>query len=355
MNILVTGTSRLDYPRNGVIIDSLKKEGQVIVDSKEDAVHPHLALVKQVFQHRREVDYVFYLFPSHFVSWTAVLWRIFSPDTTVVYDAFNSIEDSYVFDRGLVSPWSPKRFLYYMLDWLKVQFADTLLFDTKEHQQFFTKFFRRKVNRKGVILPVCVDIEFLESIPPDKYNTALSGDCEILFYGNYIPLQGAEYIVEAAHLLQDESDIHFTLVGNGQTRKSVELQAREYGLENATFLPTKEYREVLACTKRADISLGIFGTTEKANRVIPNKVIEALGCGALVITGENDPMSRAFSDEENILFCKRGDAQDLVNTILKARGLSESKREMIQTNAQEVVKANHSEAVLQKKMKAILS
>ncbi len=43
----------------------------------------------------------------------------------------------------------------------------------------------------------------------------------VLFWGNYIPLQGIKYIILAAKELEKHSDICFTLIGKGQDYNNI--------------------------------------------------------------------------------------------------------------------------------------
>jgi glycosyltransferase involved in cell wall biosynthesis len=67
------------------------------------------------------------------------------------------------------------------------------------------------------------------------------------------------------------------------------------------------------------LGLGIFGTSDKAGRVIPNKVFEALAMKLPLITGDSPAIRELLTDGENVLLVPRGDAQALANRILWAR------------------------------------
>ena len=49
--------------------------------------------------------------------------------------------------------------------------------------------------------------------------------------------QDIDVILEAASLLQDESDIHFLIVGDGVEKSRLEQKTQDMGLSHVQFLP----------------------------------------------------------------------------------------------------------------------
>ena len=66
---------------------------------------------------------------------------------------------------------------------------------------------------------------------------------------------------------------------------------------------------------RADICLGIFGTTPKASRVIPNKVFQSMALRRPVITADTPAIREVFQPGEHLLTCCAGDPRALAETI----------------------------------------
>jgi glycosyltransferase involved in cell wall biosynthesis len=112
----------------------------------------------------------------------------------------------------------------------------------------------------------------------------------ILYYGNYIPLHGTTYVVEALALTERPFDALF--IGGGQDRAAVEDRVRELGLtERIRFLdavPESALRDHLSWSH---VVIGIFGASRKAETVIANKVWQGLGASRVVITRDSPALA----------------------------------------------------------------
>jgi glycosyltransferase involved in cell wall biosynthesis len=64
-----------------------------------------------------------------------------------------------------------------------------------------------------------------------------------------------------------------------------------------------------------DVCLGIFGTGEKARRVVPNKVFQGAAAGCAIITSDTPPQRRVFGDASVLV--PPGDADALATALLE--------------------------------------
>ena len=67
--------------------------------------------------------------------------------------------------------------------------------------------------------------------------------------------------------------------------------------------------------RSSHLVLGIFGTTEKADRVVPLKVYHGLSEGRPVLTGDSRAVRRLLEPGGEILLSPRGDARALARRI----------------------------------------
>jgi glycosyltransferase involved in cell wall biosynthesis len=80
-------------------------------------------------------------------------------------------------------------------------------------------------------------------------------------------------------------------------------------------VPWVEYERLAAELGRAGCALGIFGTSAKAARVIPNKAFQALACGVPLVTADTQAARELLRDGEDALLVPPGDAAALAAAV----------------------------------------
>jgi glycosyltransferase involved in cell wall biosynthesis len=127
------------------------------------------------------------------------------------------------------------------------------------------------------------------------------------FLGKLIPLHGIDTILAAARLAPE---IPFRIVGSGQLDASLDDRP-----DNVEWIPWVEYEDLAAEYDRAGCALGIFGTTDKTARVIPNKVFQALACGTPVVTADTPAARELLVDGQSALLVPPGDPAALAAAV----------------------------------------
>ncbi len=231
----------------------------------------------------------------------------------LVVDAFTPFYDSAVGDRGVARPRSLSALRYRLIDWLSLKLADLVLTDTDQHADYFAETYRVR-RGKFAPIPVGASREWFDAA--SAATPAFAGDGLLVqFYGSYIPLHGVETILHAAARLRDRPDLRFELIGRGQTYPAMRSLADRLGLPNVDFCDPVPSGDLPARVARADISLGIFGTTGKAGRVVPNKVYQTLALGRAVVSASTPALLDAFTPGEHLLAVPPGNDAALADAI----------------------------------------
>ena len=301
-----------NYARNRVLISGFKSNGYRVVECRVDpklfpGIHKYRELFREYMKVRsEEFDYVIVAFPGQTVMWLGYI--LFG--RRIIFDAFLSLYDSNVFDRKVYSKFSFFAFKDWFLDWYSCVLASRVLLDTQQHVEYFQEQFYIS-RKKFLVVPISADDSIFYPRDQKKSNQVFI----VHFHGMFIPLQGIQYIVDAAEILKDEK-IVFNIIGKGQEFESIQRQVVKAGLEKTVLLLGKKEFEILPeYMANADVCLGIFGDTEKTKRVIPNKLYESVAMGRPVISADTRALREIFIDNENIFFCKVADATSLAEKI----------------------------------------
>ena len=227
----------------------------------------------------------------------------------VLFDPLISAWDKQVFERGKFAEDSAEARA--LLAWEQGLFKgmDMIVADTGPHAAFFARRFGLAQDRLAVV-PVGAEEPLFQPAPPDR---AHQGPVELLFFGSFIGLQGPEVIIEAARLY-DGPPVSWHLLGSGPLL--ADCRAAADGLDHVVFEPWIDYARLPARIQEADILLGVFGASEKAGRVIPNKVYQALACGRPVITRYSEAYPEDLDrPDSGIAFVPPGDAEALAKAV----------------------------------------
>lgn len=227
-----------------------------------------------------------------------VLARLLHPRSVVVLDHLVFAGDTAA-DRGATGP---RVRLLTGLDRLAVACADVVVTDTEEHRQMLPD------PDKGVVVLVGAPDTWRTAAAPPAGATNGSAALSVVFFGLYTPLQGAPVIAEAVRdAVAAGAALRVTMVGAGQDLP----RAREIlaGTPGVTWHDWVEADELPGLVAGHQVCLGIFSTTPKGLRVVPNKVYQGLAAGCVVVTSDTPPQRRAVG--ENVELVPAGDARAL--------------------------------------------
>ena len=303
LTVCFFGIYNPEYSRNRVLINGLKENGVEVLEcrtSKKNLIK-YFDLIKKHWKIRNQYDVLFVAFPG----FQSMILARFLTGKKIVYDSFTSIYDSEVNDRKNTKKGSLKAKYFWFLDWLSCKLANKILLDTNENIKYYISEFGIKKEKFERVF-VGTDTSIFRPKEKIKYNNKFI----VHFHGSNIPLQGVDCVLESAKLLEREKDIQFNIVGS-----NIKKEYEGNGFENINFMENVPYTELPNYINKADICLGIFGDTEKAQRVIPNKVFECVACEKAVITLDT-PAIRELFDENDLCLIFSDSVEELVQAIL---------------------------------------
>jgi glycosyltransferase involved in cell wall biosynthesis len=192
-----------------------------------------------------------------------------------------------------------------LIDAAALRAADIVVVDTEEHLEIIPE----KYRPKAVVVHVGAPTPWHEAAAEFAAGTEPSGDAEsssdaessgnpdgplkVVFYGLYTPLQGTPVIGEALGRLAG-APIEVTMIGRGQDEAETKRAAAAN--QSVRWLDWVPAAELPALVAAHDVCLGIFGTGDKALRVVPNKVFQGAAAGCAVITSDTAPQRRVLGD-----------------------------------------------------------
>jgi glycosyltransferase involved in cell wall biosynthesis len=352
--VLVAGTFDPEFARNRVLVSLLRREGfdvQIaphelwgrerprLVDSSKmrlagRALRAYPALAGDVVRARRP-DVILVPYPGYFdmplVTGIARARRV-----PVLFDTFISLYDTIVQDRGLRSPRSVVGRITRAADRIACRLADHVLVDTPAHADYFAEATGTPRDRFRVLwLGAQEDVFHPVAGATPTPNL-------VVFHGTFVPLQGLDTIVRAAKLLEPNG-IRFRIVGDGQERPSVESLLRDLDVGNVELSGRVPLQDVPREIAAASLCLGIFGTSAKAARVVPNKLFECLAVGRPVVTADTPGIRAAFAGEVAVV--PPGDPVELADEI-RALLADPSRLAALAAAGHERYRRDYSEAAL---------
>src|SRR3989344_1067916 len=300
MRVLYFGIYNPSYARNWVIINGLRKNGIEVIELFEKPSKSSLfRLAIRYLLLKEKFDLVIVGFPGQEIMFLAKM-IIRKP---IIFDAFTSHYGGYILDRKRSSPTSLMARYYRFLDTWSCKFADVILLDTQAHIDFFIREFGLSVDKFRREWIGANDDNFKPINRQDLFKQVLpvNDKFKVIFFGTYVPLQGVEYIIRAAKVLESQKDVIFQFIGKGQDRnKCIEL-SKNLGLKNIEFIDMMKPEDLRIEIAKSDIVLGLFGDTPKTPIVIPNKVYEALAMKKPVITADTPAIRELFDDNDMFL------------------------------------------------------
>ena len=241
-------------------------------------------------------------YPGHFDMPTA---KRIARGRPVIFNPLVSLHETLVEDRGRFAAGSAQARFLRRVDRIALRHADLVVADTGENARHLAELGALPAERLAVCFVGAEEWLFRPGPrPPESFHA--------LFVGKLIPLHGLETILAAARLAPE---IPFRVVGSGQL--DALLRQRP---PNVEWIEWVDYERLPEEVQRAGCALGVFGTSAKAGRVIPNKAFQALACGTPLITADTAGARELLRDGESALLVPPGDPEALAAAVRRVAG-----------------------------------
>lgn len=222
----------------------------------------------------------------------------------IVFNPLVSLADTLVGDRGRFRRGSPAARVLEAIDRRAFRAADLVVADTEAQAPLFRSLGARRVE-------VCL-VGAEERLFQPCWTQPAGDELTALFVGKLIPLHGLETILAAARLAPE---LRFRIVGSGQLQPLLDRPP-----PNVEHVGWVDYGLLPAELCRAFCALGIFGTSAKAARVIPNKSFQAIACGTPLVTADTPAARELLRDGESALLVPPGDPHALAAALRRLAG-----------------------------------
>jgi len=199
-----------------------------------------------------------------------------------------------------------KQRLLTLIDAAALRAADIVVVDTEEHLEIVPE----KYRSKAVVVHVGAPTPWHAAAR--DLSADAGGPLKVVFYGLYTPLQGTPVIGEALGRIAG-APVEVTMIGRGQDEAETKRAAA--GNQSVRWPDWVPAAELPALVAAHDVCLGIFGTGDKALRVVPNKVFQGAAAGCAVITSDTAPQRRVLGDAAVLV--PPGDPAALADALLR--------------------------------------
>ena len=350
MRVLYFGTYERNYPRNAQVISALRSTGVDVIEHHEPvfearrdnwavrwtvAFRLFLAELRLRFSNHDEFDVVLVGYPGHFDVPHA---RRVAGKRPLVFNPLISLHDTLVGDRSRFREGLFTARVLWVVDRRALRLSDLVVADTEANAEFLAELGDLPRSRVRVCLVGAEDRLFHAGWRPDE-------PFRVLFVGKLIPLHGVETILEAARLAPE---LEVRVIGSGQLDNVLENRP-----PNVEWVRWIEYDDLPGEYWGAGCALGIFGTSDKAQRVIPNKAYQALACGAPLITADTPGARELLRDEESALLVPPGNPSALAEAMRRVAGDPELARSLSR-GGRAVYEERASEEVLGARWRSLL-
>lgn len=170
---------------------------------------------------------------------------------------------------------------------------------------------------------------------------------QLCWTGTYIPLQGLDKVIYAMKIVKEKSNIPIKLFVWGRDPRAAQTyidMINELGISDCVTIHNEwgnlnKWENFIS--ENCDLSLGIFGDTDKAKYVMANKVVDGMSFKTPVITSHSTGVYD-FCNGEDDIFIVDNTPVSIANKIIEVSEMSYEDIKIRVDNAYKIYEANFS-------------
>lgn len=232
------------------------------------------------------------------------------------------------------------------LEWTCYRRARAIIVVTKSYADRLTQ--RGVPSRKLVVIPNGANLDLFQYRPDGRQRLREElklGDKFVAIYaGIHGIAQGLETIIEAAHQLEEQSDVHFLMVGEGPQKADLMALASDYQLHNLTWVPERPRENIPDYLSTADVALVLLRDIEEFRGVLPSKMFDAWACQRPVILSVPGEAHQLLDLSQGGLYISPDNPARLVEAIQKLKD-NPQKRHLMGSSARTFTERHYSRQV----------
>ena len=142
----------------------------------------------------------------------------------------------------------------------------------------------------------------------------------VLYAGTHGVSQGLHTVLEAARIMQDDTDVRFVFVGDGAEKAGLVSQAQKWRLENVSFLGLQPHDRMPLLLAAANACVVPLRKVPLFEGALPSKLYEIMACARPILLGIDGEARRLAEQEAGAaIYVEPENPEDLVSAILYLR------------------------------------
>ncbi len=255
---------------------------------------------------RKSFDALLVPYPGYFVAPIAA--RCFGGP--ILLDLFLSLPDTVIGDRRMFRKGGLVDRILQVFEQRAIDHVDHVLLDTPEQARFLAET-TGQAEEKFSFVPIGDPDAPEEAFPFPEGQERL----EVLYIGTGVPLHGVEVLLDAVARVDG---VRLTFVGGmPEQRRRAEALGKEKVHLCTEWQSAEDLRRLL---RETHLVAGIFGTSEKAQRVLPFKLMHGFAAGRAVVTGDTSAVKTLCDPGRDVMTVPVGDVEALARALDGLRG-----------------------------------